>query len=77
MYTHGKQITKVDIGVTVPLIFSGEGMSCGWDYGDRVEHEASTPPFQFNGTIKRVTYDLSGEAIQDTEAELPRAMTKQ
>ena len=77
MYTHGKQVGNVDIGVTVSQIFSGEGMSCGWDYGDRVEHEASTPPFKFNGTIKRVTYDLSGEAIQDAEGEMPQAMAKQ
>ncbi len=74
MYTHGKQITKVDIGVTVPQIFSGEGMSCGWDHGDNERHDASTPPFQFNETIKVISHDLSGEAIQDAEAEMPRAL---
>jgi arylsulfatase len=35
------------------------------------------PPFRFTGTIKRVTFDLSGDAIKDAEVETRRAMAKQ
>ena len=63
--------------VTVPIIFSAEGISCGSDYGDSVDHEGYKPPFEFTGTVKRVTYDTSGEAIQDAEAEMRRALAKQ
>jgi len=37
----------------------------------------NAPPFEFTGTIKRVTVDVSGEAIEDAEAEVRRAMAKQ
>jgi arylsulfatase len=63
--------------ITVPIIFSAEGLTCGWDYADSVDHESYKPPFRFTGTIKRVSYDLSGNAIQDAEAEMRRAMAKQ
>ncbi|OYV08878.1 MAG: hypothetical protein CG437_1628, partial [Methanosaeta sp. NSP1] len=33
--------------------------------------------FPFTGTIERVTLDLSGELIQDSEAEMKVAMTRQ
>jgi arylsulfatase len=70
-------VGEVDMDVTVPIIFSAEGLTCGWDYADSVDHEAYKPPFRFTGTLKRVTYDLSGEAIQDAEAEIRRAMANQ
>jgi arylsulfatase len=77
LYTCGRQVDQVDIDVTVPLIFSAEGVSCGRDYGDSVDHEAYKPPFRFTGTINSVAYDLSGDAIEDAEAEMRRAMSKQ
>ena len=33
--------------------------------------------FRFTGTIKRVTMDLSGELIADTEADMRIAMARQ
>jgi arylsulfatase len=77
LFVNGEQLGEVDIDVTVPLIFSVEGLSCGWDYGDSVDHEGYIPPFRFTGTVKRVTFDLSGDAIEDAEAEMRRAMAKQ
>jgi arylsulfatase len=77
LFVNGTQVGEVEIDLTVPLIFSAEGLSCGWDYGDSVDHEGYKPPFQFTGTIKGVAYDLSGDAIQDAEAEMRRAMAKQ
>jgi arylsulfatase A-like enzyme len=73
----GKQVGEVDMDVTVPLLFSIEGMSCGWDYGDGVDKQIYKPPFRFTGTIKRVAFDLSGEAIKDAEAETRKALAKQ
>jgi arylsulfatase len=77
LFINGQQVGEVDMDVTVPIIFSAEGLTCGWDYADSVDHEAYKPPFRFSGTLKRVTYDLSGEALQDAEAEMRRAMANQ
>ena len=36
-----------------------------------------TSPFKFTGTIHRVTVDVSGELIHDSEAELRMHMARQ
>jgi arylsulfatase len=77
LFMNGQQVGQVDMDVTVPLLFSAEGMSCGQDYGDSVDHQGYAPPFRFTGKIKRVKFDLSGEAIHDAEAEMRRAMARQ
>lgn len=77
LFINGQQVGAVDMDVTVPIIFSAEGISVGSDYGDSVDHEGYKPPFTFTGTVKRVTYDTSGEAIHDAEAEMRRALAKQ
>jgi arylsulfatase len=77
LFINGRQVGSVDMDVTVPIIFSAEGISVGSDYGDSVDHEAYKPPFSFTGTVKRVTFDVSGEAIQDAEAQMRRALAKQ
>jgi arylsulfatase len=77
LFVNGKQVGKVDMDVTVPLIFSIEGMSVGWDYGDSVDHKNYKPPFKFTGTVKSVSFDISGDAIKDAEAETRHAMSKQ
>ena len=63
--------------VTVPFLLSIEGISIGHDYGDSVDHDNYKPTFPFTGTVKQVTFDLSGDAINDAEAETRRAMSKQ
>jgi hypothetical protein len=68
---------SVDMDVTVPLLFSIEGISVGWDYGDSVDHANYKPTFPFTGTVKQVSFDLSGEAIKDAEAETRRGMAHQ
>ena len=45
-----------------------EGLTCGYDGGDRVAPDEYADEFRFTGTLKRVTLDLSGELIQDTES---------
>ena len=73
----GKKVGSVDMDLTVPYLFSIEGISIGHDYGDSVDHDNYKPPFRFGGTVKQVTFDLSGDAIQDAEAEMRHALSKQ
>ena len=77
LFQDSRQVGSVDMDVTVPLIFSAEGMSVGRDYADSVSKAIYKPPFDFTGTVKKVEFDLSGEAIKDAEAEMRRAMAKQ
>jgi hypothetical protein len=77
LYVNGDKAGSVDMDVTVPSIFSIEGLSIGSDYGDTVDHDNYTTTFEFTGTIKQVAYDLSGEAVQDAEAHAGHAMSKQ
>jgi arylsulfatase len=77
LFVNDKKVGSVDMDVTVPFLFSIEGISIGHDYGDSVDHDNYKPTFPFTGTVKQVTFDLSGDAINDAEAEMRRAMSKQ
>jgi arylsulfatase len=77
LLVNGKKVGDVDMDVTVPILFSIEGISVGKDYGDSVDHANYKPTFPFTGTIKQVTFDLSGDAIQDAEAAARHALSKQ
>ena len=72
-----EKVGSVDMDVTVPFLFSIEGISIGHDYGDSVDHDNYKPTFPFTGTVTQVTFDLSGDTINDAEAETRRAMSKQ
>jgi arylsulfatase len=58
-------------------MFGTQGLSCGYDAGDPAAPEEYSGEFRFTGTIKRVTIDLSGELIEDAEADLRVAMARQ
>jgi arylsulfatase len=58
-------------------LYGTEGLTCGYDGGDPVATEEYNDAFAFTGTIKRVTMDLSGELIQDTDADMRIAMARQ
>jgi arylsulfatase A-like enzyme len=77
LYINRKLVGAVQIPHSVPVIFSTEGLSCGYDTGDRVAPDEYSDQFTFTGTIKRVTLDLSGELIPDSEADLKIAMARQ
>jgi hypothetical protein len=62
---------------TEPNIFSTEGLTCGHDGGSRVAPNHYNDAFAFTGTIKRVTIDLSGDLIQDSETDIKIAMARQ
>ena len=77
LYVNGSKVGEVDMDVTVPNLFSAEGLTIGREYGDTVDRESYDPPFMFTGTVKSVTYDVSGDAIRDEDAVARRAMSKQ
>jgi hypothetical protein len=74
---NGEEVGSVDMDVTVPYIFCIEGLSVGYDYGDTVDHDHYLDAFPFTGTVKKVTYDVSGEAIHDAEAVARRLLGRQ
>ena len=77
LYINKKLVASIDMPHTVPILFGTEGLTCGYDGGDRVAPEEYKDAFPFSGTITRVTLDLSGDLIQDTAADLKIAMARQ
>jgi arylsulfatase len=77
LYINRKLVASIDMPHTVPILFGTEGLTCGYDGGDRVAPEEYKDAFTFTGTITRVTMDLSGELIPDTAANLKIAMARQ
>ena len=77
LYINRKLVANIDMPYTVPVIFGTEGLTCGFDGGDRVAPEEYGDAFPFTGTMKRVTMDLSGELIPDTDADLKITMMRQ
>jgi hypothetical protein len=57
------------IGITATIV-------CGADHGAPV-WDQYTPPFHFTGTLHKVTVDVSGELIKDSEAEMRIVMARQ
>ena len=69
LYINGKLVGKGDLPVTVPLLLGlGGGVSVGRNPGSAVS-SLYGPPFAFTGRIFKVTADVSGKMIQDTEEE--------
>ncbi len=77
LYINHKLVASIDMPYSVLNLWGTEGLTCGYDGGDRVASEVYDDAFAFTGTIKRVALDLSGELIPDTEAELKIAMARQ
>jgi arylsulfatase len=77
LYIDQQLVGAVDMPHTVPNIFSTEGLTCGYDGGSRVAPDFYQDAFPFNGTLKRVTIDLSGELIDDSATDMKVAMARQ
>jgi arylsulfatase A-like enzyme len=77
VYIDEKLAGAVEMPHTVPMIFSTEGLTCGYDGGSRVAPGEYSDEFRFTGIIKRVTLDLSGDLIQDSDSDLKIAMARQ
>ena len=69
LYINGKLVGQGDIPVTVPLVLGlGAGLAVGRNAGSAVS-KLYPLPFEFTGKIHKVTVDVSGKMIQDTEEE--------
>jgi arylsulfatase len=77
LYINRKLVGSVDMPYSILFMFGTQGLSCGYDAGDPAAPEEYSGEFRFTGKIKRVTIDLSGELIADTEAEMKIAMRRQ
>jgi arylsulfatase len=70
LYINKKLVGQADIPFTVPLLVGlGGGFACGRNPGSPVS-DLYQPPFEFTGKIFKVTADVSGKMIQDTEEEM-------
>jgi arylsulfatase len=78
---NGKPVGRADFPYTVPLVLGiGGGLTVGRNPGSAVS-QLYGPPFDFAGTIFKVTADISGQSLQDAEeekkADAKRAMSSQ
>ena len=67
---------RLTFPVTVPIMFNPGGLSCGSNPGAPIVADYQSP-FRFTGLLRKVTVDLSGELIIDSEAEMRMAMSRQ
>ena len=66
-----------ELPYTMPITISiDEGLTCGQDTGSPAS-DLYVAPFAFSGTIHRVVVDISGERVQDHEAEIRIALARQ
>jgi arylsulfatase len=77
LYIDGNLVGNVEFPYTVPIAFSIEGLSCGYDFGEPVLEHVYRPPFTFTGTIHQVVVEVSGDLIPDDEATVRRIMAQQ
>ena len=69
LYINDKLVGQSDLPYTIPLALGiGSGLSVGRNPGSAVS-QLYRPPFAFTGTIFKVTADVSGQMLQDTEEE--------
>jgi arylsulfatase A-like enzyme len=69
LYVDGNLVGNADAAVTTPFIFNPGALTCGANPGSPVTPDYESP-FTFTGTLHSVTVDVSGELIDDSEAEL-------
>jgi arylsulfatase len=76
LYVDDRLVAQADLPVTVPVMFNPGGLSCGSNPGAPIVADYRSP-FRFTGLLRRVTVDLSGDLITDSEAEMRMAMSRQ
>ena len=77
LFVDGTEIGRGEFPVTTPIrLAQGGAMLVGADTGSSVTPDYD-PPFEFDGRIHRVIVDVSGEHVEDYEAQMRIAMTKQ
>jgi arylsulfatase len=77
LFVDGSPVGSGQLPVTIPLLMGlAAGVLVGADPGAPVTTEYQ-PPFAFTGTITRAVYDISGERVEDHEAEFRIALARQ
>jgi arylsulfatase len=76
LYVDGELVGSAEAETTTPFVFNPGALTCGANPGSPVT-DAYVGPFRFTGTLKRVTVDVSGELIDDPEAELRVHLARQ
>jgi arylsulfatase len=77
LYIDGELVGQVEMDVTNPIMLGlASGAAVGADPGSPVT-DSYQAPFEYTGKLYRVTIDVSGELITDTEAEMRAIMARQ
>ncbi len=77
LYINDKLVGDLEVPVTIPIMTGlGSGIVCGRHAGSPVT-DVYTPPYEFTGTINSVVVDVSGDLIQDSEAQIRMVMARQ
>ncbi len=77
LFINEKPVGSMKLPCTMPITISiDERLTCGKDSGSPVA-DIYEAPFLFTGTLQRVAVDVSGERIQDHEAEIRLALARQ
>jgi arylsulfatase len=76
LYIDGTLVADADTPVTTPFILNPGALTCGANPGSPVTPDYPSPN-RFTGTLHKVTVDVSGELITDTESEMRVAMARQ
>ncbi len=77
LFVDGAEVGNGDLPVTTPIrLAQGGAMLVGADTGASVTPEY-TPPFRFSGRVRRVIVDVSGDQVEDYEAQMRIALAKQ
>jgi arylsulfatase len=77
LYIDGKLAADRELPVTIPInIGITEGLTCGRDEGSPVT-DSYEGPFPFTGKLDQVAIDVSGNLIEDREAQMRSIISHQ
>ncbi len=76
LYIDGTLVGNAEAPITTPFMFNPGALTCGANPGSPVTPDYEGP-FEFTGTLHSVTLDVSGELIEDPEAELRAHLARQ
>ena len=76
LYVDGALVGNAEAAITTPFMFNPGALTCGANPGSPVTPDYEGP-FAFTGTLHSVTLDVSGDLIQDPEAELRFHLARQ
>jgi arylsulfatase len=77
LFINEQPVGSMELPYTMPITISiDEGLTCGQDTGSPAS-DLYTAPFPFTGKLHRVVVDVTGERLQDHEAEIRIALARQ